>query len=102
MQLIKEWTIGESDRPESRLNLSLKTLNDRRFSSSYDTLRAAQQHLPEIVHTLEEIESTDPKVGGESAHGLLSIIKFEIVFALNFMKWVFEKTNILSKYIQKS
>lgn len=50
---------------------------------------------------MKEIETTDPKKGGE-AHGLIScIIKFEFVSGLNIMKEIFEKTNILSKYIQK-
>lgn len=81
-------------------NLSLKALSDTRFSSRYESLRAVHLHLVDILHTLENIETTDPKTGGE-AHGLVvCITKFEFVFALNVMKPVFEKTNILSKYIQ--
>lgn len=81
-------------------DLSLKALSDTRFSSRYESLRAVQQHLVDILHTLENIEATDSKSGGD-AHGLITCItKFEFIFVLNAMKHFFEKTNILSKYIQ--
>ncbi|KAE9521883.1 hypothetical protein AGLY_017690 [Aphis glycines] len=71
-----------------------------RATCSDKAIKAVFENLSALFHSLHKIANDDTFAGPEASSLLKSIETFDFIFCLNLLKFVFNETNILSKYLQ--
>lgn len=88
-------TCSDSKGPKT-----LKSLSDTRWNYRIEAIKAVFENLSALFHSLHKIADDDTFAGPEASSLLKSIETFNFIFCLNLLKFVFNETNILSKYLQ--
>jgi len=99
----KRFSIFESMRAtcsDSKGPKTLKSLSDTRWNCRIEAIKAVFENLSPLFHSLHKIADDDTFAGPEASSLLKSIETFDFIFCLNLLKFVFNETNILSKYLQ--
>lgn len=99
----KRFSIFESMRAtcsDSKGPKTLKSLSDTRWNCRIEAIKAVFENLSALFHSLHKIADDDTFAGPEASSLLKSIETFDFIFCLNLLKFVFNETNILSKYLQ--
>ncbi|CAH1722585.1 zinc finger MYM-type protein 1-like [Aphis gossypii] len=99
----KRFSIFESMRAtcsDSKGPKTLKSLSDTRWNCRIEAIKAVFENLSALFHSLHKIANDDTFAGPEASSLLKSIETFDFIFCLNLLKFVFNETNILSKYLQ--